>query len=149
MSIKSKGENKMIKLLGDYENYMKVHYDEENEGVEINMSFFVSNEDMKDVCNGEEIKKFEDQYKMCNSSDNRSMTDDWLEHYDEDFKTLVRKIVNFEVNNSYTAILNEDEIINFTNDEEILEQTNKCRVVDKIDDMIRELEQMKIEMMDD
>ena len=140
----------MIKLLGDYENTIKVHYDEENEGVEINMSFFIADEELGNFYNREEMKNFQNEYTQANASNDRAKTDYWLDYYEKDFKNLLKQIIITEAQKmDYTSILNEDEIYNFTNDKELVEYTNKHRVVDKIQDMIRELEQMKIEMMDE
>ena len=62
----------MIKLKGKYENTIKVHYDEENEGVEINMSFFIINQDIENF-NGERLKQIEEEYTKSNSSKNKTV----------------------------------------------------------------------------
>lgn len=138
----------MIKLKGNYENTIKVHYDEENEGVEINMSFFIINQDIENF-NGERLKQIEEEYTKSNSSKNREEVDNWVECFEEELQEMVRLAINSEIeNNSYTAIVNEDCIDNFDDDEELIEETNKYQVADKFADLIQKLEQMRNDILD-
>ena len=138
----------MIKLKGNYENTIKVHYDEENEGVEINMSFFIANQDIENF-NGKRLQQIEEEYTRSNSSKNREEVDNWVDWFEEECQEMVRLAINSEIeNNSYTAIVNEDCIDNFDDDEELIEETNKYQVADKLADLIQKLEQMRDGILD-